>query len=95
MRDDDHAVEATAQEAHPPVDFAQPALPINVLGVFGSIALGGRFGDRLCHGGPLDAPKLVEFGPQASRTFGCHVLGAGTRRWPCARHFNLVDLLTH
>ena len=47
------AMTASAQETDTPVDTAELFLAVDVLGVLGAIAEGGRVGDLLDHLGPL------------------------------------------
>jgi len=62
LRHDDHPVEPLSQEVHPPIDLAQPALAIDVLGVLGAITLGRGLGNSERHRRALDAPQVIEFG---------------------------------
>jgi hypothetical protein len=75
-------VQAFTKKPESPVDFAQPALAIDVLGVLGSIALSRGFGYCARDGRALDAPQMIELGAKAPCAFRRRILRAERGRGP-------------
>jgi hypothetical protein len=65
-----HAIETLAQEAHAPIDLAQPLFSVRVFGILGAVALRRGLGHGLRDARSLDFPQLVQFLLQACCTCG-------------------------
>ncbi len=83
---DHHSIQALTQKANAPVDFAQAAFAVRVLGVLGTITLGCGFGDRLRHFRTLHAPECVQLVAQTLRAIWSYIFGARRGRRTITSH---------
>src|SRR5205814_4937383 len=79
---DAQRLEALAEVAHAPVDLAELLLAVDVLGVLGAVALGGRGAQGLHDFRPAMLPKVVELGLEPRMPFPGDQRGARCGRWP-------------
>src|SRR5690606_5807189 len=84
---DDHAIQALAEIAYPPVDLAQPLLAVGVFGVLGAVALGCGLGHGSRHLRPLHLPQVGELILQALVAFRRDVLGSAGSGWTITAHW--------
>jgi len=79
-------IEAFGQKTDTPVDFAQTALPVDVIAVFRAVAVRRRPRHEFHHFGSLDVDQMQQFVTQSPVADGRDVvLGAG-------RHLGLADV---